>query len=137
MADPDAATITAAPGAPSSTRSADDAPAPGAQIGRYRIVRLIGRGGMGVVYEARDDGLARNVALKVFASGARARDPAGAARLVREARAAAKLSHPNVVAIYEVDFHDDAPFFAMQLVDGITLEAWLARDHHSWRAIVR
>jgi hypothetical protein len=91
-------------------------------IGRYRIVRLLGQGGMGLVYEALDPDLERRVALKVLRCGVRA---APRARLVREARAMARLAHPNVVSVHEVASASECDFVAMELVDGDTLAAWL------------
>ncbi len=101
-------------------------------IGRYAVLRLIGEGSMGQVYAGYDPLLDRRVALKllradVFAS-ARSRD-----RALREARALAKLSHPNVVQVFEVGEHDGRPFIAMELVDGLDLRRWLASDDRSWR----
>jgi tetratricopeptide (TPR) repeat protein len=94
---------------------------PGRRIGRYVVRERIGRGGMGSVFRAEDLELGRAVALKrLHAEGDTAR-----VRLVREARAAAQLQHPNVVAVYEVGDHEGAPFIAMELVDGDTLTAWL------------
>jgi tetratricopeptide (TPR) repeat protein/predicted Ser/Thr protein kinase len=84
--------------------------------GRYRLVRELGRGGMGVVHEAEDVALRRRVALKVLVLPAHS-GPGLASEVLREARAAARLSHPNIAAVY--DAHDDA--IAMQLVDGSPL----------------
>jgi tetratricopeptide (TPR) repeat protein len=87
----------------------------GSQIGRYVITGVIGRGGMGVVYAAHDPTLDRRVALKLIDVDD---DPAGADRLVREARALAKLSDPHVVTVYDAGEHAGQVFIAMQLVDG-------------------
>ncbi len=95
----------------------------GARVGRHVVVRLIDRGGMGVVYEATDPALDRPVALKLVL-GDGARDPMITARFVREARAAATLSHPNVVSIYEVGEHEGTPYLAMELVGGVTVREW-------------
>ncbi|MCY0986496.1 serine/threonine-protein kinase [Nannocystis sp. ILAH1] len=92
-------------------------------IGRFRVLDILGRGGMGVVYAAEDDKLGRRVALKVIREpGRRASERA---RLLAEARAQARLSHPNVVQVYEVGEVDDSVFVVMELVDGVTLDAWL------------
>ena len=80
------------------------------RVGRYEIIRELGRGGMAVVYEALDPDLGRKVALKVLKEGS-------LARLRREAMAAAKLRHPNVVAVHEVG----PDFIVMDLVEGRTL----------------
>ncbi len=105
----------------------------GHAIGRYVIRGRIGRGGMGSVYRADDTELGRAVALKRLHAAA---DTEARARLVREARAAAQLSHPNVVTIYEVGDDAGTPFIAMELIDGMTLTAWLAESPRPWRAIV-
>jgi serine/threonine protein kinase len=93
---------------------------------RYTIEQPLGEGGMGVVYRARDDRLGRRVALKVLRLDAGATPEArtlASARLVREARAAAALDHPNAVSIFDVGEHDGAPFIAMELVAGRSLRA--------------
>jgi tetratricopeptide (TPR) repeat protein/predicted Ser/Thr protein kinase len=96
----------------------------GAVIGRYRIEDLIGAGGMGVVYAARDPELDRRVALKIVRRGGR---DDWQERLIEEARAVARLSHRNVVAVFDAGRADDgAPFLAMELVEGQTLRTWLA-----------
>ncbi len=95
---------------------------PGARIGRYALEARIGRGGMGAVWRAYDAELSRAVALKRVHAGAGDDERA---RLVREARVAAQLQHPNVVAVYEVGEERGEPFLAMELVDGETLARWL------------
>jgi predicted Zn-dependent peptidase/predicted Ser/Thr protein kinase len=110
----------------------DDAPV---QIGRYRIVEPIGSGGMGVVYAAHDDELDRDVAIKVLRRDL-APGSAGRQRLVREAQATAKLSHPNVVHVYEVGQAGEQVYMAMELVRGATLRAWRKAAERSWREIV-
>lgn len=88
------------------------------KVGRYEIVAAIGRGGMGVVYHARDTLLHRDVAVKVMSVLA-AGDPEMKVRFEREARAAAQLAHPNVVTIHDFGYHDDgSPFIAMELLKG-------------------
>ena len=94
--------------------------------GRYEILRPLGHGGMAVVDLARDAELERDVALKRLAENF-ARDDELRARFLREARLAARLSHPNVVRIYDVGEDDGAPFIAMEYVDGETLAALCAR----------
>ena len=108
-----------------ATPAADELAAGRVVAGRYRVEAAIGRGGMGRVYRAVDEQLGRAVALKVLAV---ARDGSlppeeAARRLMREARAAAAFSHPNVVAIYDVGEFEGAPFIAMELVRGRTLRA--------------
>jgi hypothetical protein len=102
------------------------------RIGRYVVLGKLGRGGMGSVYRAEDTELARPVALKRLHAAA---DSDTRARLVREARAAAQLAHPNVLTVYEVGDHEGTPYIAMELVDGSTLTAWLGHDR-TWREIV-
>ena len=93
-----------------------------ALVGRYSLERELGRGGMGVVYLAREVRLDRLVAIKVLPPG-RAGDAGVRERFLREARTAAKLSHPNIVPIHAVDEAQDFVFFAMAFVDGQTLTA--------------
>jgi TolB-like protein/predicted Ser/Thr protein kinase len=93
---------------------------PGARLGTYEIVGLIGAGGMGEVYRARDVRLGREVALKVL-SQSRARDPEFIHRFQHEAQSASVLNHPNIVTIYGVGEEGDIAYIAMELVDGRTL----------------
>jgi len=97
----------------------------GNKVGRFVIEAPLGRGAMGTVHRATDTTLKREVALKVLdpeaESGASSLDPETRARFAREARAAAKIEHPNVVAVYEVGEHEGLPFIAMELVNGTTL----------------
>src|SRR5262249_28357245 len=87
------------------------------QIGDYRIVREIGRGGMGVVYEADQLSLGRRVALKVLPSHV-VGDAKTQERFLREAKAAARLHHTNIVPVFEVGRDRDVSFYAMQLIQG-------------------
>ncbi len=107
----------------------------GDQIGRYQITGVLGAGGMGVVYEARDPELDRLLAIKLLRDGARAAEHGLTARLVREAKALAQLAHPNVVAIHDVGEHAGRPFLAMELVRGATLRGWLEERARTWREI--
>ena len=100
-------------------------PRPGAELGRYVIERLLGSGGMGVVYVARDPELDRPVALKVLRHRSKAR-----ARLLREAQAMARLNHPNVVTVYDVGEHEGCVFVAMELLRGPILREWQAGRAH-------
>ncbi|MBX7084254.1 MAG: serine/threonine-protein kinase [Nannocystaceae bacterium] len=97
-------------------------PAPGDRIGRYVVVETLGRGGMGVVLRAYDPRLQREVALKLLHEGG---DADARARMVREAQAMARLSHPNIVRVHDVDVVDGQPFIAMDLVEGESLHEWL------------
>jgi serine/threonine protein kinase len=99
---------------------------PGLRVGRYEIERELGRGGMGVVYQARDVTLDRRVALKLLHSWSA---PAQA-RLLREAQVMAKLAHPNVVPVFELGEWRSDLYLVMELVTGVTLEAWLKRVKH-------
>ena len=91
------------------------------QIGEYRILREVGRGGMGVVYEAEQESLGRHVALKVLPFAA-IMDPNHLKRFQREARAAARLHHSNIVPVYGVGEHDGIHYYAMQFIQGQGLD---------------
>jgi tetratricopeptide (TPR) repeat protein/predicted Ser/Thr protein kinase len=114
-------------------RTVSESPAPGAEsqrlaagavLGRYVIEALIGAGGMGVVYRARDPDLGRAVAIKQL--GRVRSDWQWRARLLREAQAMARLAHPNVVTVYDVGLAGEGLFVAMEYVEGVTLRRWLA-----------
>ena len=96
-----------------------------ARIGHYRILRQLGRGGMGVVYVAEDERLSRQVALKVIRESSS--DPAARERLVREARVAAGISHPFICQVFELGEWNNQPFIAMELIDGEPLSTTLSR----------
>jgi eukaryotic-like serine/threonine-protein kinase len=120
-----------------------DGPAEGAStlergtiVGRYTILELVGRGGMGEVYAAYDPKLDRRIALKLLRTAHVAPDSSGEARLLREAQAIAKVSHPNVVTIHDVGTHGDRVFLAMEFLDGATLKDWLATAPRTRRQIV-
>ncbi|MCA9648437.1 MAG: serine/threonine protein kinase [Myxococcales bacterium] len=103
-------------------------------LGRYVVVDTLGRGGMGVVLRAFDRELDRPVALKVLHDDIEERDTT---RLRREAQALAKLSHPNVVQVYEIGRIEGRTFVAMELVKGEPLDRWMRRDPRpDWRACV-
>jgi tetratricopeptide (TPR) repeat protein len=106
----------------------------GDRIGPYRLVGAIGHGGMGVVWRARDPRLDRWVALKVMRADV-GEGSMGRARLLREAQAMARLSHPNVVAVHDVGEVGDGIYVAMELVEGVDLADWLG-DRRGWREIV-
>ena len=104
---------------------------PGDTFDRYVIEALLGEGGMGEVYRAADTRLGRKVALKVLrAEGEGDSDTAGraVARMQREARAVAALSHPSIVAVYDVGEHEGTPFISMEFVQGEPLRAFVGKD---------
>ncbi len=101
----------------------EEIPAPGTRLGRYVVERLLGRGGMGVVVLAHDPELDRPVAIKVLRPERRAEDEE---RLVREARAMARVVHPNVLVIHDVGAADGRIHLAMEYIEGTTLRDWLA-----------
>ncbi len=103
------------------------------RFGRYEVTRTVGLGGMGVVYEAHDPHLHRRVALKVMRADLSIGDEAQA-RALREARAMAQVSHPNVVAVYDVGVVDRQIFIAMEYVDGETLKSFM-RTKPPWRQV--
>lgn len=100
---------------------------PGQAIGRYLVIDELGRGGMGVVLRAYDPRLEREVALKRLHRGAVTAEDR--ARFVREARSLARVAHPNVVGVFDVEEHDGAVTLAMEYVRGTTLSRWLADPH--------
>ena len=89
-------------------------------LGHYRVLEKIGSGGMGEVYRASDQRLGRDVALKILKPSL-AHDQDRLRRFEQEARAAAALSHPNIVAIYDIGMHDGAPYIVSELLEGQTL----------------
>jgi serine/threonine protein kinase len=95
----------------------------GTKLGPYEIVSSLGAGGMGEVYRARDPQLGRDVAIKILPSFL-SRDPERLRRFEQEARAAAALNHPNILAVYQMGMHDGAPYLVSELLEGSTL-----RDH--------
>ena len=114
----------------------------GATVGRYVILDLVGRGGMGKVYAAYDPRLERKVALKLLreSSGRGASARAAQERLLREAQSIARLSHPNVVVVHDAGAIDDERrgvrvYLAMEFIEGQTLAGWLASEPRTWRAI--
>jgi tetratricopeptide (TPR) repeat protein/predicted Ser/Thr protein kinase len=116
---------------------AGSAPAP-VTIDRFVVLERIGSGGLGVVYAAYDPKLDRKVALKLLHPGTEgATDQGeGRARFVREAKAMAKLSHPNVLPVYDAGIHDDEVFLVLELVEGKQLGTWLEEKKRTWREVV-
>jgi eukaryotic-like serine/threonine-protein kinase len=108
---------------------------PGDVVGRFIVHRLLGSGGAGVVYAAHDSELDRTIALKVL-RGELAERLDAHARFLREAQALARLSHPNVIAVYDVGAADGRTFIAMEYIPGETLADWVARTRPSWPQVV-
>lgn len=127
----------AAGSAPAGASSQAAVPGAGAAIGRFTVLGLLGIGGMGVVLSAYDPDLDRKVALKLLRGdqfrGARA--AAGRDALLREAKAMARLSHPNVVAVYEAGVLDGNGYVVMEQVAGITLRRWLD-EPRGWQDVL-
>jgi serine/threonine protein kinase len=99
---------------------------PGAKLGPYEIIAPLGAGGMGEVYRARDPQLGREVAIKILPSFL-SRDRDRLRRFEQEARAAAALNHPNILAVYQMGTHDGAPYLVSELLEGSTLRDQLLR----------
>ena len=120
-------------------RLADGALHRGTALGRYVVLEHVGSGGMGVIYSAYDPDLDRRVALKILRAEKFAPWQAEEAhrRLLREAKALARLAHPNVVAVHDVGVVDDQVFLAMEFVEGTDLRTWLRQERRGWRQILR
>src|ERR1039458_3977774 len=110
--------------------SAIKAPSAGAALGNFEIVELLGRGGMGEVWRARDARLKRDVAIKVLPASL-ARDPDRISRFEREARAASALNHPNIVSVYDIGRHNGTYWIVSELVRGETLRRAIEADRTS------
>ncbi|MFZ6184465.1 protein kinase domain-containing protein [Nannocystis pusilla] len=134
--DPNAPTLI--PIVPADTRPlarpprVEEAPPP-AKIGRFTVLRELGRGGTGVVYAAFDEQLDRKVAVKLLHS--ETREDVARARLMREAQAMARVSHANIVGVHEVGTFGRQVYVAMEFVRGMTLHAWLKRQRRSFAEI--
>ncbi len=106
---------------PTLPSTADARAGAGRAFGRYRLLGELGRGGMGIVWKAWDTQLQRTVALKQIAGDA-ALDRSQVDRFLREARLAAKLSHPNIVAVHDVGEHEGSPYYTSEYIEGRSLE---------------
>src|SRR5262245_13701835 len=96
----------------------------GSRLGPYEVIAVLGAGGMGEVYRARDTRLGRDVALKVIA-GHLAADAERMRRFEQEARAAAALNHPGILAVFDIGAHDGTPYLISELLEGQTLRELL------------
>src|SRR5215470_2423654 len=105
---------------------------PGTRVGDYEVHKLIGSGGMGDVYQARDLRLTRNVAIKVLPSFL-TNDPDRLRRFEQEGRAAAALNHPNILAVHQMGFYQGAPYVVSELLEGHTLRELTKRGPLPWR----
>jgi serine/threonine-protein kinase len=110
---------------------------PGDTIGHYRIEDLIGSGGMGEVYLALDSRLHRKVAIKIIQRSGKAEEEESAQRLLREARTAASLTHPNIVSVFDVGEHEGRVYLAMEHVVGRTLREYVGTGDPPWTKRVR
>jgi eukaryotic-like serine/threonine-protein kinase len=108
----------------------------GQTIGRFRLLRLLGAGGMGSVYAAEDEALGRVVALKLL-HRERTHDPDRRRRFLREARSASAVKHPNIALVFDVGFAGDELFIAMELCEGVSLRRHLAAGPLSAAEVVR
>jgi tetratricopeptide (TPR) repeat protein len=135
---PDETVVSAATRAPGPAPDEDVPLAPGAKIDRYVVLETVGAGGMGVVYAAYDPELDRKVALKLLRPGTAGTIGAtgASARLLREAQAMAKLSHPNVITVHDVGTYQDQVFVAMEYVEGPTLREWLVASDRSYGEVL-
>ena len=121
-----------------SDEDGDDVLQKGTSVGRYLVLGRLGAGAMGEVYAAYDPELDRKIALKLLRAQQGKGDKARRQeRLVREAKAIAKLSHPNVVGIFDVGVHDGQVFLAMEYLGGGTLDDWCKASTRPWREVVK
>jgi serine/threonine protein kinase/tetratricopeptide (TPR) repeat protein len=142
--------LTAAPSSSSSSASASPelampkwvkegrVPERGEQVGRYLILERVGQGGMGVVYAAWDPDLGRRVAIKLLRTDKQHAEgrTIGQARLLREAQAMARVSHPQVIPVFDVGTLGDGVFVAMEFVDGTTLKKWVKEKQRPWSEVL-
>ncbi|MBK8266440.1 MAG: serine/threonine protein kinase [Nannocystis sp.] len=106
-----------------------------ARLGRYLVLRVLGEGGMGIVFSAYDEELDRRVAIKVLSTRA-AGGTSGRARIRREAQALARLSHPNIVQIYEVGEDNGQVYLVMEMIEGMSLRQWWRAEVRGWQEVV-
>lgn len=132
VATPGAVTKTGGVGAGTGATGVASPLQRGDRLGRYTMLDVLGQGGMGTVFEAHDAQLDRRVALKLLRSD-RVYGPGARDRVLREARAMAKVHHPNVVTVYDAGELDGILYIAMELVQGTTLAHWLREQPRGWR----
>src|SRR5208283_5075792 len=108
---------------------------PGTKLGEYEVKSLLGSGGMGEVYRARDSRLGRDVAIKVLPSFLSA-DAERLRRFGQEARAAAALNHPNILAVFQMGTYEDSPYLVSELLEGETLRDQIKRGRLSVRKAI-
>ncbi|WP_224250060.1 tetratricopeptide repeat protein [Hyalangium gracile] len=113
-------------------------PERGEQVGRYLILEKVGQGGMGTVYAAWDPDLGRRVAIKLLRMDKQHAEgrTVGQARLLREAQAMARVTHPHVISVYDVGTLGEGVFVAMEFVDGTTLKKWIKEKPHAWHEVL-
>src|SRR5580765_7185407 len=104
----------------------------GSRLGPYEVVTLIGKGGMGEVYRARDTRLHRDVAIKILPPGV-ADNPTRRARFEREAQAISQISHPHICAVYDIGEFNGATYFVMEFIEGESLDERLRRGPLPWQ----
>lgn len=110
----------------------------GTSIERYVLLKPLGQGGMGVVYSAYDPDLDRKVALKLLRPDKQTPDGnSSRAWMLREAQAMARISHPNVISVYDVGTYDNQVFVAMEFIQGRTLSTWIRKEQHTVPEILR
>jgi hypothetical protein len=124
------ATVPDPASAPIRPSQRDRLPA-GSTLGRYEIGNVLGAGGMGIVYAARDPALDRQVAIKILRADFARRDPDATRRIMHEARVMAMISDPNVLNVFDVGDVDGQVYIAMELASGGTLRSWLDQGAHS------
>ena len=110
---------------------------PTQRVGRFVLLEQVGAGAMGRVYAAYDPELDRKIALKLIRSTEPSAMGQRRARLLREAKSMARLSHPNVLPVYDAGVHGEEVFIAMEFVRGGTLRQWLKQEERGWREVLR
>ena len=112
----------------------DGVPAPGTQVGAYRIEATLGQGGMGVVYRALDTKLNRRVAVKFLSN--EIADATARRRFQREAQMASSLNHPHILTVHDAGEWGERQYLVTEFVDGGTLAEWARAEKRTWRQVV-